>query len=146
MSGEAIPAATVILVRDQDVGACEVLMVERAGGMAFAAGAMVFPGGRIDDADRDFALEFLAAASICAMHLSRLAEELVIWSSAQFRFVALSDRWSTGSSIMPQKRNPDAAELVRGHGGRLELVRTDAQGTEFMLHLPRDLTTLSAAA
>ncbi|MEM9230989.1 MAG: argininosuccinate lyase, partial [Pseudomonadota bacterium] len=62
-------------------------------------------------ADRDFALEFLSAASICAMHLSRLAEELVIWSSAQFRFVALSDRFSTGSSIMPQKKNPDAAEL-----------------------------------
>ncbi|MEM8825068.1 MAG: argininosuccinate lyase [Pseudomonadota bacterium] len=69
--------------------------------------------------DRDFALEFLAAASICAMHLSRLAEELVIWSSAQFRFVRLSDRWSTGSSIMPQKRNPDAAELLRAKVGRI---------------------------
>jgi len=69
--------------------------------------------------DRDFALEFLAASSICAMHLSRLAEELVIWSSAQFRFVALSDRWSTGSSIMPQKRNPDAAELIRAKIGRI---------------------------
>ena len=70
-------------------------------------------------ADRDFALEFLAAASICAMHLSRLAEELVIWSSAQFRFVAMSDRFSTGSSIMPQKKNPDAAELVRAKIGRI---------------------------
>jgi len=69
--------------------------------------------------DRDFALEFLACASICAMHLSRLAEELVIWSSAQFRFVALSDRFSTGSSIMPQKRNPDAAELIRAKLGRI---------------------------
>ena len=69
--------------------------------------------------DRDFALEFLAAASICAMHLSRLAEELVIWSSAQFRFVKMSDRWSTGSSIMPQKRNPDAAELIRAKIGRI---------------------------
>ena len=69
--------------------------------------------------DRDFALEFLAAASICAMHLSRLAEELVIWSSAQFRFVTLSDRWSTGSSIMPQKKNPDAAELIRAKIGRI---------------------------
>ncbi len=69
--------------------------------------------------DRDFALEFLAAASICAMHLSRLAEELVIWSSAQFRFVALSDRWTTGSSIMPQKKNPDAAELLRAKIGRI---------------------------
>ena len=70
-------------------------------------------------ADRDFALEFLASASMCAMHLSRLAEELVIWSSAQFRFVKMSDKWSTGSSIMPQKRNPDAAELIRAKIGRI---------------------------
>ena len=70
-------------------------------------------------ADRDFALEYLSAATICAMHLSRFAEELVIWSSAQFRFVALSDRFSTGSSIMPQKRNPDAAELIRAKIGRI---------------------------
>jgi argininosuccinate lyase len=69
--------------------------------------------------DRDFALEFLGASSICAMHLSRLAEELVIWSSAQFRFVTLSDRFSTGSSIMPQKKNPDAAELIRAKVGRI---------------------------
>ena len=69
--------------------------------------------------DRDFALEFLSASSICAMHLSRFAEELVIWSSAQFRFVAMSDRFSTGSSIMPQKKNPDAAELVRAKIGRI---------------------------
>jgi len=69
--------------------------------------------------DRDFALEFLSTASICAMHLSRFAEELVIWSSAQFRFVALSDRFSTGSSIMPQKKNPDAAELIRAKIGRI---------------------------
>ncbi len=69
--------------------------------------------------DRDFALEFLGLASICAMHLSRFAEELVIWSSAQFRFVSLSDRFSTGSSIMPQKKNPDAAELIRAKIGRI---------------------------
>ncbi|KIN71340.1 argininosuccinate lyase [Sulfitobacter guttiformis] len=69
--------------------------------------------------DRDFALEYLGAASICAMHLSRFAEELVIWSSAQFRFVTLSDRFSTGSSIMPQKKNPDAAELIRAKIGRI---------------------------
>ncbi len=69
--------------------------------------------------DRDFALEFLSAASICAVHLSRLAEELVIWSTAQFRFVEMSDRFSTGSSIMPQKKNPDAAELVRAKSGRV---------------------------
>lgn len=69
--------------------------------------------------DRDFILETLSAASICAMHLSRFAEELVIWSSAQFRFIALSDKFSTGSSIMPQKRNPDAAELIRAKIGRI---------------------------
>jgi argininosuccinate lyase len=69
--------------------------------------------------DRDFALEFLAAATIAGVHLSRLAEELVIWSTPQFGFVRLSDAFSTGSSIMPQKRNPDAAELVRAKTGRL---------------------------
>jgi argininosuccinate lyase len=69
--------------------------------------------------DRDFALEFLSVASMSAMHLSRLSEELVIWSSAQFRFVNISDRFSTGSSIMPQKKNPDAAELIRAKIGRI---------------------------
>jgi argininosuccinate lyase len=70
-------------------------------------------------ADRDFVLETLATCAICAMHLSRLAEEIVIWSTAQFRFVKLSDKFTTGSSIMPQKRNPDAAELVRAKPGRI---------------------------
>ena len=87
------------------------------------AGALGFdrPAANSLDAvsDRDFALETLSAASICAMHLSRLAEELVVWSSAQFGFVRLSDKFSTGSSIMPQKRNPDAAELVRAKTGRI---------------------------
>ena len=69
--------------------------------------------------DRDFALEFLSASAICATHLSRFAEELVIWSTAQFRFVKLSDKWTTGSSIMPQKKNPDAAELLRSKIGRI---------------------------
>ncbi|MAY63855.1 MAG: argininosuccinate lyase [Rhizobiales bacterium] len=69
--------------------------------------------------DRDFALEFLSIASICATHLSRLAEEIVIWSTPQFNFVRLSDSFSTGSSIMPQKKNPDAAELVRAKTGRI---------------------------
>jgi argininosuccinate lyase len=69
--------------------------------------------------DRDFALDYLVAATQCALHLSRLAEEFVLWASQPFGFVALSDQWSTGSSIMPQKRNPDAAELVRGHSGRI---------------------------
>jgi len=68
---------------------------------------------------RDFALEALAAASICATHLSRLSEEIVIWMSAQFQFINLSDEFTTGSSIMPQKRNPDAAELVRAKVGRI---------------------------
>ncbi len=68
---------------------------------------------------RDFALETLAAAAICATHLSRLAEEIVIWFSAGFGFIALSDRFTTGSSIMPQKRNPDAAELIRAKAGRI---------------------------
>jgi len=69
--------------------------------------------------DRDFALEAMSAASILAMHLSRFAEEIVIWTSAQFAFVKLSDKFTTGSSIMPQKRNPDAAELVRAKTGRI---------------------------
>jgi argininosuccinate lyase len=68
---------------------------------------------------RDFALEALSSASICATHLSRLAEEIVIWTSAQFNFISLSDKFTTGSSIMPQKRNPDAAELVRAKVGRI---------------------------
>ena len=69
--------------------------------------------------DRDFALEFLSTAAICGSHLSRFAEEIVIWSTPQFGFVKLSDAFSTGSSIMPQKRNPDAAELVRAKSGRV---------------------------
>jgi len=69
--------------------------------------------------DRDFALDYLSAAAQCSLHLSRLAEELIVWASAPFGFVKLSDQFSTGSSIMPQKRNPDAAELVRGHSGRI---------------------------
>jgi argininosuccinate lyase len=70
-------------------------------------------------ADRDFALEALASASICAIHLSRLAEEIVIWMTPQFGFITLTDAFTTGSSIMPQKKNPDAAELVRAKAGRL---------------------------
>ena len=69
--------------------------------------------------DRDFAIDYLTCATQTALHLSRLAEEFVLWASQPFGFVALSDQWSTGSSIMPQKRNPDAAELVRGHAGRI---------------------------
>ncbi|MBS0255470.1 MAG: argininosuccinate lyase [Proteobacteria bacterium] len=69
--------------------------------------------------DRDFALDYLMAASQCALHLSRLAEEFIIWASQPFGFVVLPDALSTGSSIMPQKKNPDAAELVRGHAGRI---------------------------
>ena len=79
------------------------------------------PTGNSLDAvsDRDFALEYLAAAAIAAMHLSRFAEEVIIWCSAPFRFIRLSDAFTTGSSIMPQKRNPDAAELTRAKTGRI---------------------------
>jgi argininosuccinate lyase len=77
-------------------------------------------GNSLDSvADRDFALESLAAATICGTHLSRLAEEIVIWMTPQFGFIRLSDAFTTGSSIMPQKKNPDAAELVRAKVGRL---------------------------
>ncbi len=69
--------------------------------------------------DRDFALDYLMAATQCSLHLSRLAEEFIIWASQPFGFISLPDAYSTGSSIMPQKRNPDAAELVRGHAGRI---------------------------
>jgi argininosuccinate lyase len=69
--------------------------------------------------DRDFAIEFLAAAALAGMHLSRFAEEIITWTSSEFSFIALSDAFTTGSSIMPQKRNPDAAELVRAKTGRL---------------------------
>ena len=69
--------------------------------------------------DRDFLLDFLSASSICAMHLSRMAEELVLWSSDEFRFVRMPDEYTTGSSIMPQKRNPDFAEIARGKTGRV---------------------------
>ena len=70
-------------------------------------------------ADRDFMIEFLSAASMCMMHLSRLSEELIIWSTAEFNFIELPDAFATGSSIMPQKKNPDVAELVRGKSGRV---------------------------
>jgi argininosuccinate lyase len=69
--------------------------------------------------DRDFAIEFLTCATQIALHLSRLSEEMILWASQPFGFITLPDAWSTGSSIMPQKRNPDAAELVRGHAGRI---------------------------
>ena len=69
--------------------------------------------------DRDFALEFIFAASVIMMHLSRFAEELVIWSTSEFAFVEMSDAFTTGSSIMPQKKNPDVAELIRGKTGRV---------------------------
>ncbi|MDB5700280.1 MAG: argH, partial [Sphingomonadales bacterium] len=87
------------------------------------AAAMGFDGPTANSldsvSDRDFAIEYLTAAAQASLHLSRLAEEFVIWASQPFGFIALPDQWSTGSSIMPQKRNPDAAELVRGHSGRI---------------------------
>ncbi|HYG57350.1 MAG TPA: argininosuccinate lyase [Symbiobacteriaceae bacterium] len=81
--------------------------------------AAVYPNSMDAVSDRDFILEFLAAASICQMHLSRLCEELVNWSSTEFGFVEMDDSYSTGSSIMPQKKNPDVAEIVRGKTGRI---------------------------
>jgi argininosuccinate lyase len=69
--------------------------------------------------DRDFILDFLSAASICMMHLSRLSEEIILWATSEFRFIELADAFATGSSIMPQKKNPDIAELVRGKTGRV---------------------------
>jgi argininosuccinate lyase len=69
--------------------------------------------------DRDFVIDYLHAAALCSVHLSRLAEEIILWASQPFGFVKLPDAWSTGSSIMPNKRNPDAAELVRGHSARI---------------------------
>ncbi|MGL4369554.1 MAG: argininosuccinate lyase, partial [Spirochaetota bacterium] len=79
----------------------------------------VTPNSMDTTADRDFALDFLYASSVMGMHLSRFCEELVLWSTAEFGFIKLSDRVTTGSSIMPQKRNPDLAELIRGKSGRL---------------------------
>ncbi|MFZ5814675.1 MAG: argininosuccinate lyase [Bacillota bacterium] len=81
--------------------------------------AQVYPNSMDAVSDRDFILEFLAAASICQMHLSRLCEELVNWSSTEFGFVEMDDAYATGSSIMPQKKNPDVAEIVRGKTGRI---------------------------
>lgn len=111
--------------------------------------------------DRDFALDHLMAAVQCALHLSRLAEELIVWASQPYGFIRLSDDYSTGSSIMPQKRNPDAAELVRGHTGRIlgELVALcttmkglplayskDMQDDKEPVFLAHDLLTISLAA
>jgi argininosuccinate lyase len=87
---------------------------------AHALGFAVPTANSLDSvSDRDFALDYLMAATQCALHLSRLAEEFIIWASQPFGFVTLPDALSTGSSIMPQKKNPDAAELVRGHSGRI---------------------------
>ena len=111
--------------------------------------------------DRDFALDHLMAAAQCALHLSRLAEEFVLWASQPFGFVILADSFSTGSSIMPQKRNPDAAELVRGHSGRIAGAMTglvmvmkglplayakDMQDDKQPVFEAHDLLTLSLAA
>ena len=90
---------------------------------AATAAALGFDGPTANSldsvSDRDFAIEYLTSATQCALHLSRLAEEIILWASQPFGWVRLPDQWSTGSSIMPQKKNPDAAELVRGHSGRI---------------------------
>lgn len=91
--------------------------------VAYTAKLLAFPQVSANSLDavssRDFILEFLAAASICMVHLSRLSEELILWASAEFGFVEISDAFATGSSIMPQKKNPDVPELVRGKAGRV---------------------------
>jgi argininosuccinate lyase len=90
---------------------------------AYTAGLLGFPKVSANSmdavSDRDFAMEFLAAAGICMVHLSRLSEELVLWSTAEFGFITLADAFATGSSIMPQKKNPDVPEIVRGKTGRV---------------------------
>ena len=94
--------------------------VARALGMVDAHGAAQVCHNSLDAvSDRDFAMEFAAAASICMVHISRLSEELIIWMSQNFGFIQLADRFTTGSSIMPQKKNPDVPELARGKTGRV---------------------------
>ena len=85
--------------------------------------------------DRDYLLELMSDFSIIMMHLSRLSEELILWSSQEFRFITIDDAYSTGSSIMPQKKNPDAAELIRGKTGR------GIWFTDFTLNNNEGLTT-----
>ncbi|WES32229.1 argininosuccinate lyase [Varunaivibrio sulfuroxidans] len=134
--GHYLLAYCEMLGRDRGrIADCRARMNESPLGAAALAGTS-FPIDRLDTArrlgfdrptansldsvsDRDFALEFLSLAAIIAVHLSRMAEEFVLWCSAQFNFMRVSDEYSTGSSIMPQKRNPDAAELVRGKAGRV---------------------------
>ncbi|MBL4613296.1 MAG: argininosuccinate lyase [Magnetovibrio sp.] len=134
--GHHLLAYTEMLGRDRSrVQDCRALMNECALGAAALAGTS-FPIDRQATAqalgfdrptqnsldsvsDRDFALEYLSLLSILSVHLSRMAEEMVIWASQQFAFIRISDDFSSGSSIMPQKRNPDAAELVRGKAGRV---------------------------
>jgi len=105
------------------LGACALSGTSLPTDRAYTAKLLGFrevSGNSIDSvSDRDFALEFLSCAAIAMMHLSRLAEELILWSTEEFRFIELSDRFTTGSSIMPQKKNPDVAELMRGKTGRV---------------------------
>jgi argininosuccinate lyase len=94
--------------------------VARTLGMVDASGAPVVCQNSLDAvSDRDFAIEFTAAASLCMVHVSRLSEELIIWMSQNFGFIKIADRFTTGSSIMPQKKNPDVPELARGKTGRV---------------------------
>ncbi len=105
------------------LGACALAGTSLPTDRAYTAKVLGFTsvsGNSIDAvSDRDFALEFLACSSILMMHLSRLAEELILWSTEEFKFIEISDRFTTGSSIMPQKKNPDVAELMRGKTGRV---------------------------
>lgn len=105
------------------LGACALSGTSLPTDRALVAKQLGFGGIAINSidavSDRDFAVEFLAASAVLIMHLSRLAEELILWSTEEFRFIEISDRFTTGSSIMPQKKNPDVAELIRGKTGRV---------------------------
>jgi len=113
----------VTRLNESPLGACALAGTSFPNDREFVADKLGFdhamPNTLDAVASRDFALEFLSASSICMIHLSRLAEELIIWSTSQFNFIRLSDTYSTGSSIMPQKKNPDAAELIRAKSGRV---------------------------
>ena len=108
---------------DCPIGCCALAGTTYPTDRIWEAGQLGFSsacGNSLDGvSDRDFCVEFLSAASILMMHLSRFSEELILWSSWEFRFVELDDRYTTGSSIMPQKKNPDMAELCRGKTGRV---------------------------
>ena len=134
--GHHLMAYAMMLLRDMDrlsdctrrmnispIGSCALAGTTYDTDRRFEAARLGFDGVTLNSldgvSDRDFALEFMSDVSILMMHLSRLSEEIILWSSWEFKFVELSDAYTTGSSIMPQKKNPDMAELIRGKTGRV---------------------------